>query len=437
MTKQKIQNFLKMVSKIITFLNNLFKKIFSILVKFCKNCYYISVHFKNSFFTKIIKSPMLAFISLLYLITLFFSVMWIFEYKLVEMFQLIILFFFLIKCKECKNRVSKKILILGLYLCTFIIVCCYYSIFIDYLSVFMYKLLFGFIMGYILSNVIHKKYSKNELKSENEIHITRYENIYISVILGVIISVLLNAGFGFGFELINTVYCDNDDEIIVSDTIIDIKDDDKNYHFSLSKKFVKDGFDSVLKVLSESLPEIVGLMGGAKIGASLAGAKNSTLWRRSAVGVATAGAGAISLGVSGVVIQAIRKNNENVGGDDVIIQIPRASFEKLMKDETGELKNELLQKAAKKLVEYNKNESTNNSGNGTESGTSTGTSTGTGTGTSSENLNNAMDKVDLGGGDGGNFIPSLLDGNLSPLELLINCEIFINIMILIHIILLV
>lgn len=434
MTKQKIQNFLKMVFKIITFLNNLFKKIFSILVQNCKNCYYISVHLKNSFFTKIIKSPMLAFISLLYLITLFFSVMWIFEYKLVEMFQLIILFFFKL---NVKNRVSKKILILGLYLCTFIIVCCYYSIIIDYLSVFMYKMLFGFIMGYILSNVIHKKYSKNELKSENEIHITRYENIYISVILGVIISVLLNAGFGFGFELINTVYCDNDDEIIVSDTIKDIKDDDKNYHFSLSKKFVKDGFDSVLKVLSESLPEIVGLMGGAKIGASLAGAKNSTLWRRSAVGVATAGAGAIALGVSGVVIQAIRKNNENVGGDDVIIQIPRASFEKMMKDETGELKNELLQKAAKKLVEYNKNESTNNSGNGTESGTSTGTSTGTGTGTSSENLNNAMDKVDLGGGDGGNFIPSLLDGNLSPLELLINCEIFINIMILIHIILLV
>jgi hypothetical protein len=43
----------------------------------------------------------------------------------------------------------------------------------------------------------------------------------------------------------------------------------------------------------------------------------------------------------------------------------------------------------------------------------------------------------VAGGDGGNFIPSLLDGNLSPLEILINCEILSNIMILFHIFLLV
>jgi hypothetical protein len=273
----------------------------------------------------------------------------------------------------------------------------------------------------------------------------------------VLISVLSNAGFGF--ELINSVYCDNDDDIVVSDSIKDVKIDDKNYHFSISKNFVKDGFESVLKVLSDSLPEVVGALGGVKLGTTvMKGVKTGNLMQKAAYGVATAGAGMIALGLGGTVVQAIRKNNENAGGDHVIIKIPRASFEKLMKDDTGELQNEFLKKAAKKVVDYkNNNENINNSGSGTESGSSSGAATGsgsgtrtgtesgtstvpgtgTGTGSSSENLNNAMDKLDLGRGYGSNFIPSLLDGNLSPLELLINCEILINIMLLIHIILLV
>jgi len=52
-------------------------------------------------------------------------------------------------------------------------------------------------------------------------------------------------------------------------------------------------------------------------------------------------------------------------------------------------------------------------------------------------LSNATDKVELGEGVGSNFIPSFLDGDLSPLEVILNCEILINIMILVHIIIIV
>jgi len=57
---------------------------------------------------------------------------------------------------------------------------------------------------------------------------------------------------GFGFGLIKMVYCD--DDIVVSDSKnSNIDTDDKSYHFSISKtkQFVKDGFDYVLKVLSD------------------------------------------------------------------------------------------------------------------------------------------------------------------------------------------
>jgi hypothetical protein len=94
----------------------------------------------------------------------------------------------------------------------------------------------------------------------------------------------------------------------------------------------------------------------------------------------------------------------------------------MIKDEKG--KDEFMQTTAKKLVEY---ESKQNGGSANEASTSANEAS------TSANLNN----VDLGGGDGGNFIPSLLDGNLSPLEILINCGILSNIMILVHIILLV
>ena len=71
------------------------------------------------------------------------------------------------------------------------------------------------------------------------------------------------------------------------------------------------------------------------------------------------------------------------------------------------------------------------SGSGIELITSTSKVTETGTvtgGRTSEYLNNAIDKVDLGGAEGSNFIPSFIDGSLSFLEMLINCKILINIL---------
>jgi hypothetical protein len=94
----------------------------------------------------------------------------------------------------------------------------------------------------------------------------------------------------------------------------------------------------------------------------------------------------------------------------------------MIKDEKG--KEEFMQTTAKKVVEYERKQI---GGSANEASTSANEAS------TSANLNN----VDLGGGDGGNFIPSLLDGNLSPLEILINCGILSNIMILVHIILLV
>ena len=67
---------------------------FSTMVQKCKNFYIISVQLKNSFLAKNIKSQIITLLSLLYLCTLFFSFMWIFDYKLIDMFQLIILSLF-------------------------------------------------------------------------------------------------------------------------------------------------------------------------------------------------------------------------------------------------------------------------------------------------------------------------------------------------------
>jgi|SRR5882762_2903715 len=92
--KQKIQNFLNTVSNIITLFNNLLKKIFSIMVQKCTNLYIISVHIKNSLLATNINSKLMTLCSLLYLGTLLFSFMWIFEYTLIDMFQLIILSLF-------------------------------------------------------------------------------------------------------------------------------------------------------------------------------------------------------------------------------------------------------------------------------------------------------------------------------------------------------
>ena len=92
--KQTIKNFLKTVSNLITLFNNLLKKIFSNMVQNCKIFYIISVQLKNRLFSNNIKSPILTLLSLLYLGTLLISFMWIFEYNLIDMFQLIILSLF-------------------------------------------------------------------------------------------------------------------------------------------------------------------------------------------------------------------------------------------------------------------------------------------------------------------------------------------------------
>lgn len=64
------------------------------MVQKCKNFYIISVHLKNSFFAK--KSHIMTLLSLVYLGTLFFYFyfMWVFDSKLFDMFQIILLSLF-------------------------------------------------------------------------------------------------------------------------------------------------------------------------------------------------------------------------------------------------------------------------------------------------------------------------------------------------------
>ena len=259
-----------------------------------------------------------------------------------------------------------------------------------YLSVFIYKFIIGVIIGVCIRKFIEIKFSLFRWDKGDKNKKVKSVSIVSTVIIIVLINIIANGDIGF--DLINRVYCDNEDDVVVTDAKnSNIEKDDDSYHFSISKKFVKEGFDSVLKVLSDSFPEIIGGLGGAKIATAVVKGSNS------------------ELGV----------------GDDLVVKVPRASLEELLKGETGG--DEFVKKTARKLVEF---ESSKNGGSGTDAGTSTGT------GSTCENLNNVMDKGELGR-DVSNLIPSLLDGNLSPLEILINCEILINIMILVHIILLV
>ena len=339
-------------------------------------------------------------------------------------------------------------LYLGMFIIGFILMYCYYEFSIENISMllhssFAYKLYIGYIIGLIISKFISHKFSKfNWDKGENNKNV-KNTSILITVIFIILLSIV--GSIEVGFDLIQRVYCDNeDDDVVISDSKNTTKDpkDNEKYHFSLSKKFVKEGFDSVLKVLSDSLPEIIGGLGGVKIGTGIIKATpNLPPLRRAGLGIVTGGAGMIALGVGSIAIRAAKKRSARImsadDDDDIIIKVSRSSLEKLAK---GEGKDEFIQTTAKKLLEYKSSE---NSGSGNEASTSTGTGTGTGTSTStstsaneastSGNLNN----VDSGVGDGGNFIPSLLDGNLSPLEILINCGILTNFMILFHIILLV
>jgi hypothetical protein len=339
-----------------------------------------------------------------------------------------------------------------MFIIGFSMVCCFYSIISDYLStfiykVFIYKVLIGFILGCFIKYLINWKFSMFRLDKGENNKIVNDISIFITVIVILLINIVTNVGIGF--DLIPTVYYDEGDVIVTEGTNNNIEKDDKNYHFSISKKFVKEGFDSVLKVLSDSLPEIIGGFGGAKIGtAIIKGTGKLPPVQRAALGIVTGGLGAVAIGLGGTIVKNVRNFTESVSDDDLIVKVPRGSIEEIIKGETG--KEEFVQKTARKLVEF---DSTKNGGSGTEAGISTSTSKGTSTsistssgsgsgsgservtGSTSEIFNNAMDN--LGGGDGGNFIPSLLDGNLSPLEIIINCEILVNIMILVHIVLLV
>jgi hypothetical protein len=148
------------------------------------------------------------------------------------------------------------------------------------------------------------------------------------------------------------VYFDNeDDDVVVSDYKTNkskLENDDKSYHFSISKKFVKDGMESVLTVLSDSLPEIISGLGGAKIGsATIKGTSKLPQVQRGVLGVLTGGAGAIALGFWGSLVINIIKNTE-IGNDedDIIVKVPKSSLKKILTDDTG--KEDFLQKRLKK-----------------------------------------------------------------------------------------
>ena len=289
----------------------------------------------------------------------------------------------------------------------------------------VYKLYIGFIIGVIVSKIIEGKFSKfNWSKGENDKNV-KNTSIILTVIVILLLSIVSNVGIG----LFPSVYCDDVDDIVVSDSKkSNIEKDDDSYHFKVSKKFVKEGFDTVLKTLSDSLPELIGGLGGAKIGASVVKvASKLPPVQRAALGAITGGASALTIGLGGVLVKNFRKSSAAEGGadgDDLIVKIPRSSLEKLVKGETD--KNEFVETTARKLVEY---ESKENGGGANEASTS---ASGYNGGSSASGNNGGTDS-----GDGGNFIPSLLDDSLSPLEIIINCGVLTNIMILVHIIIIV
>ena len=296
----------------------------------------------------------------------------------------------------------------------------------------------------------------------------RGEGLYLSFFICPIFIILLVIIIVY-FDLINIVYCQGDDDIIVNDELsnksIDGKIED-SYKFTISKNFVKDGFDSIAKVLSDSLPEIIGGLGGTKIAASvLKGSSNLPPLQKAGLGIITGGGAAVALGLGGTLVRNVRRNTNFGTTDDVYLKIPRNVLEDLVK---GNLRQEdLVNKVAKEIVDLS------DSANPGESNilkakeippkaeplsNSQGGAT---------NIDNIADKgvapdlskksypSDLDGD--GPFISSLMDNspyslaksrggagslsfaptgeeNLSPLEIIINSEIIINIMILFHII---
>lgn len=309
--------------------------------------------------------------------------------------------------REIRNEsIYTDKLFLGMVFTGFILTSCFYNYIINFLSilnlVIIYKVFIGFIFGYFM-NIFRYTYI-----SRNNQNIGKINNLFNKNGIIIFIVAILVIFIFVGFDLINIIYCQED--IVVTDsTNSNYNNDDKNYQFTISKSFVKDGFDSLFKVLSDSLPEIVGGIGGAKIAAaSIKSAGSLPPLQRGLVGVLTGGAGALTLGLTGTAIKNIRKATDS-GADDILVKIPRSYLEEIAKNYKGD--DELVIKTVKKLVEFDKNI------NKTETGTNIGVETTTGV-----------------GGDGGNFIPSVLESydNLSPLEILINCEILINIMILFY-----
>jgi hypothetical protein len=147
----------------------------------------------------------------------------------------------------------------------------------------------------------------------------------------VILLLSILANVELGFDLIQRVYYDNVVVVESDSTKSNIEKVDNSYHFyqfSISKRFVKDGYDTVLKVLSDSLPEIIGGLGAAKIGDTVIKATPSLPpIHRAALGVFTGGASMLAIGLGGVVVKNVSKSSApaDADGDDMIIKIPRSS----------------------------------------------------------------------------------------------------------------
>lgn len=91
----KIKTLPKAVSNLITLFHNLLKYFYSIMVLICTNNYELSsVHLKNCFLGKKRQCLLRSLFSLLYIGALFFIFILIFEYTLIDMFQIIIFFLF-------------------------------------------------------------------------------------------------------------------------------------------------------------------------------------------------------------------------------------------------------------------------------------------------------------------------------------------------------
>jgi hypothetical protein len=216
------------------------------------------------------------------------------------------------------------------------------------------RLIRAFIIGFIISYIRCKYYSKvNELLN-NFVKNKRLRLIIVTLVV-VFLGIAVRDCFGGSLNLIGSVYCDGFDDVTISDgkDNNNSKGDDNHYTFSISNNLINDGFDSVFRILSDNLPELIGGLGGAKIGVSLVkAATNLPPLQRGLLGVATGGLGALSIGLSGTAVRVVRKNTELGSEDSVTINIPKASFEELVKG-GGIGEKEFATKTARKIVDFN------------------------------------------------------------------------------------